>query len=91
MRANYGYTDGSGEWYITIDTDKCDGCRKCVEVCPENCFAVELDDYDDEVAMVTEDQRKKIKYACGPCKPVGEEHVEPCHEACPHGAIEHSW
>lgn len=91
MRANYGYTDGSGEWYITIDTNKCDGCRACAEVCPEGCFAIEVDDYDDEVAMVTEDQRKKIKYSCGPCKPVGKEHVEPCHEACPHGAIEHSW
>jgi Fe-S-cluster-containing hydrogenase component 2 len=91
MRANYGYTDGSGEWYITIDTNKCDGCRACEEACPEGCFIVEMDDYDEEVAMVTEEQRKKIKYSCGPCKPVGEEHVEPCHEACPHGAIEHSW
>jgi Fe-S-cluster-containing hydrogenase component 2 len=91
VRANYGYTDGSGAFYITVDTDKCDGCGKCAEVCPEDCFVIEEDDYDDLVAMVTEEQRKKIKYSCGPCKPVGEEHTEPCHEACPHGAIEHSW
>jgi hypothetical protein len=30
--ANYGYKDGSGEYFITLDTDKCDGCGKCVEV-----------------------------------------------------------
>ena len=23
--ANYGYTDGSGDYYIIVDTDKCDG------------------------------------------------------------------
>jgi ferredoxin len=91
MRANYGYTDGSGEWYITIDTKDCDGCMACVEACPQNALMVEFDDYDDEVAMVVEEHRKKVKYTCGPCKPVGEDVVEPCHAACPHGCISHSW
>jgi Fe-S-cluster-containing hydrogenase component 2 len=91
LRANYGYTDGSGEWYITIDTNLCDGCAKCVEACPEKAFICEYDDYDDLVAMVTEEHRKKVKYTCGPCKPIEGGSVEPCHEACPHGAITHSW
>ena len=26
MLANYGYKDASGDFFITIDTDKCDGC-----------------------------------------------------------------
>ena len=26
MLANYGYKDGAGEFYITIDTDKCIEC-----------------------------------------------------------------
>ena len=70
---------------------KCDGCGDCVEACPQGVFAGEIDDYDDEVCMVVEEHRKKIKYTCGPCKPVGEEAPEPCRVACPHGAIEHSW
>jgi hypothetical protein len=27
MIANYGYKDGSGEYYISIDTDKCTSAR----------------------------------------------------------------
>jgi len=91
VKANYGYTDGSGEWYVTIDTDLCEGCPHCVEACPEKVFRVETDDYDDLVAVVVEEHRKKIKYTCGPCKPLGEDVVEPCHAACPKDAIRHSW
>jgi len=46
MLANYGYKDGSGEYFITIDTEKCDGCGKCVEACPEHCFQVGSDEND---------------------------------------------
>jgi hypothetical protein len=28
MIANYGYKDGSGEFFISIDTDCCDGCGR---------------------------------------------------------------
>ena len=34
MKISYGYSDGTGEYYITVDTGKCDGCGKCVEACP---------------------------------------------------------
>ena len=26
MIANYGFKDGSGDWYVAFDTDKCNGC-----------------------------------------------------------------
>ena len=26
MKANYGYKDGSGEFFITLDTDRCTAC-----------------------------------------------------------------
>jgi hypothetical protein len=26
MLPNYGYKDASGDFFVTIDTDKCDGC-----------------------------------------------------------------
>ena len=65
--ANYGYTDGSGDYYLVVDTDKCDGCGKCVEACPQDVMEVIADDYDDMVAVVREEHRKNLKYVCAPC------------------------
>jgi len=94
MLANYGYKDGSGDYFITIDTDKCNGCDKCVEVCPSNVMAVGEDENDplseQKVAFVTEAERKKIKYTCAPCKP-SKDAIPPCINACKPNAITHSW
>lgn len=91
MLANYGYNDGSGDYYITIDTDKCNGCGDCVPACPYGVLEIITDDYDDVVAAVTDEQRKKIKYTCAPCKPTSGERKLPCVESCEPDAIEHSW
>ncbi len=93
MKANYGYMDGSGEFYITIDTDLCIECTEhgCVSACPEGLFEIIVDDYDDRVAAVTEEQRKKIKYACAGCKPATGRPPLPCVTACTPGALTHSW
>ena len=93
MKANYGYMDGSGEFFITIDTDKCLECtdRSCVSVCPVGLFEIIVDDYDDEVAAIKEEHRKKLKYDCAPCKPVSDRPPLPCVDACAPGAVTHSW
>lgn len=95
MIANYGYKDGSGEYFISIDTDKCDGCGDCVEACSYGVLITgeDLNDpfREEHVAMVSEDHRKKIKYSCAPCKPVSDRSSLPCVAACGAGAIEHSW
>jgi len=94
MLANYGYKDGSGDFFITIDTEKCNGCGKCVDVCPYGVMAVGEDENDPlsekVVAYVTETQRKKIKYTCAPCKPHNDA-IPPCIRACKPNAIAHSW
>ncbi|MBU1318617.1 MAG: ferredoxin [candidate division Zixibacteria bacterium] len=93
MKANYGYMDGSGEFFITINTDLCIECthRGCVGACPAGLFEIIVDDYDDEVAAIKEDERKKLKYDCSPCKPVSDRQPLPCVVACTPGAISHSW
>jgi len=93
MKANYGYMDGSGEFYITINTDECIECghHACIAACPKGMFEMEVDDYDDEVVIIREEFRKKIKYECAECKPVAGRPPLPCVVACTPGAISHSW
>ncbi len=94
MIANYGYKDGSGEYFISIDTDKCNGCGDCVPVCPSNVLEIRDNEFDPfaelPMAAVTEAQRKKLKYACSICK-TSENAKLPCVEACELDAITHSW
>ena len=97
MIANYGYEDGSGVYYISIDTDKCVECtlRACAFVCPSDVFKIDIDDYDDEVAMVKEECIKILKQSCTFCKsdnrPRDSAESLPCEKACDLNAIEHTW
>jgi len=96
MLANYGYKDASGDFFITIDTDRCDGCGDCISACPAEVFLVVDEDPNDPfrdapVAMVAPDKNKNLKYACGDCKPVLDRPPLPCVVACKAGAIFHSW
>ena len=93
VKAHYGYKDGSGDYFIVIDTEECVGCEEhaCVAACPEGVLEIIVDDYDDEVAAVVEDHRKKIKYSCAPCKPDRDRPPLPCVVACPSHGISHSW
>ena len=94
MIANYGYKDGSGEYYISIDTDKCIQCpvdRACTRACPKSMFEIMTDDYDDVVAAIKQANRKTLAYDCTVCKPAGGYTTLPCTAACTPGAIKHSW
>lgn len=88
MITYYGYTDGSGEFFVTIDSDKCNACGKCVKQCPKNVLHLEctfIDLEDKIVAIVKDEYRNKIKYICSECKP--ERNETPCVLSCPVGAI----
>ncbi len=94
MLAFLGFKDGSGEWFIIIDTEKCDGCGKCVEVCPAGVLEVGEDEYDpfreEPVVTVREEERKKIRYSCAGCRPGYAEKPPPCVAVCGPGVISHS-
>lgn len=95
MLAQYGYKDGSGEYFLMIDSDKCTGCGSCVRACPADIFEIASDPYDPlaekQIAVIKEEARKKLKYGCAPCKPVANRPPLPCLAACEPNAIEHSW
>jgi ferredoxin len=96
MLANYGYSDGSGTYFITIDTENCNGCGDCVTACPTDVFEVLEEDPNDPFrdeprAIVRQDKKKKVKYECSPCKPPSDRPPLPCVDACKMNAISHSW
>ena len=96
MFSQYGYADGSGDFFIIIDSDKCDGCGICAKVCPNGVFIiVDQNPYDplceDPLAVVNPDKKNRIKYLCGACRAATTENTKPCVCACVSGAISHSW
>ena len=90
MIANYGYEDGSGIYYIRIDTKKCADCadKACIKACPEKLFLTELNDFDDEVILIRESNRNTLLTDCANCKAQG---AELCIAACPADAVSFSW
>ncbi len=95
MKANFGYEDGSGQFYITLDTDKCNGCGDCVPVCPAHVLQLADNEFDPlaegQIAVVKPANRKTIKYDCGPCKPMSGARSIPCINAGKRVALSHSW
>ena len=92
MITHYGYADGSGEYYIVIDDDKCDGCGKCIGACPQGALEIVtglVDLEDRTVAAVAEEHRRKIRYTCVSCRP--EIGLTPCVLSCPKGAVGVIW
>jgi Fe-S-cluster-containing hydrogenase component 2 len=84
--------DGSGEYYIAVDSEKCNGCGECVKHCPQKALEIVVmmvDIEEQQLAAVKEEHRKKIKYTCSPCKP--EEKTPPCVSFCKPKAIMCIW
>jgi predicted CoA-substrate-specific enzyme activase len=91
MKISYGYTDGTGEYYLTVDTGKCDGCGKCVTACPAAVLEVGRNDQGQTKAMVKESVRKKLHLVCPGYKNCALSHPLNCHSACPNDALSQTW
>jgi predicted CoA-substrate-specific enzyme activase len=89
MKVNYGYSDGTGEYFITVDTSKCDGCGECVKACPSGLFVIFNNENGRPKATIKEEMRKKIAIACPGFRNCGL--TVRCHSVCPKDAISHTW
>ena len=89
--ANYGYTDASGEYYLTVYAARCNGCGQCVEACPNKILEIYEDDWGDILVKVKDEYTRKIGYICKTCKAGFQPQPPPCIQTCETDAIVHSW
>ena len=90
-KAQYGYSDGTGHYFITIDTGRCDGCGECVAACPPAIFEVAAEDGGQLRARVKEEARKKLAMLCPGYEACSSKVERNCHGVCPGDAISHTW
>ncbi|MFH1775355.1 MAG: acyl-CoA dehydratase activase [Chloroflexota bacterium] len=91
MKVHYGYSDGTGNYFITIDNSRCDGCGQCVPACPAGILEMAAGDSGQPKARVSEATRKKIAVLCPGFYSCQSTRQTDCHRACPRDAISHSW
>jgi predicted CoA-substrate-specific enzyme activase len=91
MKVHYGYSDGTGNYYISIDAGKCNSCGKCASVCPSAVFEMVSSDGGQPRAMVKESLRKKLAQVCPGHLACSETHKENCHSVCDKSIISHTW
>jgi predicted CoA-substrate-specific enzyme activase len=91
MKVQYGYNDAKGDYYITIDLRKCDGCGKCVPACPAAIFEVFGENGRQPKARVTEATRKRLSIMCPGYRTCIKANDNNCQSACPQDAISLSW
>ena len=91
MKINYGYTDATGDYFITVDTGLCDSCGECVKACPAGLFVMMPDDSNQLKAEIKAEERKGLAFSCPGFDSCRREHQINCHSICSKGAINHSW
>jgi predicted CoA-substrate-specific enzyme activase len=87
----YGYSDGSGEYYIAVDGSLCNGCEKCVAACPSGILELAESDGGQLKAVVKETARKKLAFLCLGFESCSIKYEVNCHSVCSGNAISHTW
>jgi predicted CoA-substrate-specific enzyme activase len=91
MDAQYGYSDGTGEYFITIDTARCDGCGECVPLCPAAILEIAPDNNGNPRARVKESARRRLANLCPGFTICSGSNEANCHSVCWQDAISHTW
>jgi predicted CoA-substrate-specific enzyme activase len=91
IKVQYGYSDGTGEYFIAIDYELCNGCGECVSACPAEVFTLVPVDGGQAKVAVKEVLRKRLSLVCPGFSSCRQNHEVNCHSACLTNAISHSW
>ena len=90
-KMQYGYDDATGSYYITVDEGLCDGCGKCVGICPAELFSY-VQRGGIKVVEIKEGARKRLPTLCSGIEMCGDKNGGiTCQKVCNANAIEHSW
>lgn len=90
-RVHYGYADATGDYFITIDRSRCDGCGQCVSACPAGIFALAGRNGAEPRAIVRGEARKRLSALCPGFGSCSRSMSANCHSVCGADAISHSW
>ncbi len=90
-KIQYGYNDATGDYYITIDQSKCDGCGDCVNICPANIFEIYVKNGNQPKACISEAARNKLSQLCPGSQQCNQVQGNNCSVACKKEAIRLSW
>jgi len=91
LKIQYGYADATGNYFITVDRARCDGCGECVSVCPSSVFDVAQENGDQPKAMVREEARNRLSLLCPGFGSCSKSLKTNCHSVCQGNAISHTW
>ncbi len=91
LKIQYGYADATGNYFITIDHARCDGCGECSKVCPSSVFDLARENSGQPKAIVREDARKKLALLCPGFGLCAQSLKTNCHSVCQANAIDHNW
>jgi ferredoxin len=86
MIIQYGYADGIGEFYISINSSICNVCCKCINECPEKIFEIYVNEINEKMVKVKDEMSNKIGYICP-----GQNKCGKCVNICELSAIKLSW
>jgi predicted CoA-substrate-specific enzyme activase len=91
LKIQYGYADATGNYFITVDRALCDGCGKCVSVCPSSVFDMAQENGDQPKATVREGARNRLSLLCPGFGSCAKSLKPNCHSVCQGNAISHTW
>jgi len=91
MTVHYGYTDGTGDYFVAIDSSRCDGCGDCVQACPAGLLVLGREDGHRPRAEVREGARKGLALLCPGFQSCSSKNEVNCHSVCSRDAISHTW